>query len=196
MKIFISCSFDPSTRSILELIKSVMRMYQIEVFISDEAEAKPLGELIKGHVRGSDALLAILTKRKSVFVQNEIGIAYGSNIPVFAIVQRDVEVEGILQHISTYDTFNAEDPTSIVNAVSNIARKIIASKPAEEKGTIYKLFKNKRERIIFQLGTHGAAHQLFILLLVNDISPVFYDFYKRYHEREFQRLEDELKCIE
>lgn len=170
-------------------------MYRIEVFVSGEVEPKPPPESIRGHIKSSDALFAIVTREKSEWVQNEIGIAYATNILVYAIVEENLEIGGIIPQIVIYERFNPQDPSSIVNVISRVAKKIKETRP-EEKAEIYRLFKNKRERIIYEIGAHAASHQLFILLKLNDISPAFYDLYREYHENELNKLIEELKQLE
>lgn len=171
-------------------------MYKIDAFLSGGVEAQPISESIKKHIKGSDAFLAILTEKQSAWVQNEIGIAFAADIPIYAIVQEGIEVKGALPQVTIYEPFDQKNPISIMTALGKVAAEISKSKTEEEIGEIYKLFKNKREHIIFKLGTHGASEQLFILLLLKDISPAFYDIYRKFHHQEFGRLKKELEQLQ
>jgi hypothetical protein len=196
LKVFISCSFDPIAENVIDLARSIFRMHKIDAFVSGGVESKPVSESIKGHIRGSDAFLAMLTERQSAWVQNEIGIAFDANIPIYALVQRGIKVEGILPQVTTYELFDLKNPLSVATAIAKVAAKISESKIEDEIGEIYKMFKNKRERIIYELGIHGASEQIFILLLLKDISPSFYDIYRNFHHQELERLEKELEQLE
>jgi len=128
LTVFISCSFDPETRKIADFVQSILRQNQIDVFISGQAEAKSLPESIRSQIRGSEALLTIITPRHSAWVQNEIGIAYEARKPVYAIVQKGVETGGILPHITVYQTFDPDDQSTLVDAIEGIAGKIFESR--------------------------------------------------------------------
>lgn len=128
MTIFISCSFDPQTRKIADLVQSVLKQNNIDVFISGQVEAKSLPESIGSQIRGSEAFLTIVTPRHSAWVQNEIGIAFEAKKPVYAIVQKGVEIEGILPHITVYEPFDPNDQTSIIGPIQRIVNKIFESR--------------------------------------------------------------------
>lgn len=195
MKIFISCRFHTSTKSLINLAKLIFKVYEIDAYVSGEVEPKPLPESIKKHIRGSDALFAIVTRKQNSWVQNEIGIAYGEGIPIYAIVEEGCK-EGILEHITIYKPFNLDKQKSIIDAISEVAGKINESRTEEDNPKIYKFFKNKRERIIYNIGRHASAEQIFILLILNDINPYFFEIYKATHKREYERLKNELKLLE
>ncbi len=95
-----------------------------------------------------------------------------------------------------YKSFNLENPKSIIDAISEVARKIDDSRTEEDDPKIYKLFKNKRERIIYKIGSQAAAEQIFILLILKDINPAFFEIYKAAHKMELERLKKELKLLE
>jgi len=183
-------------KSVIELAKSVFKMYRIDVFISGEAEPQPLPESIKKHIRGSDTFFAILTEKHSDWIQNEIGIAYEANIPIYAIVQENLEVEGILPFIVIYEKFNLKNPLSIIGAISRVVEKIDESRTEGETAEIYKMLKNKRERVIYEIGRHASSEQIFLLLLLEDLNPAFFKLYQELHHQELERLMKDLKLIE
>jgi len=84
---------------------------------------------------------------------------------------------------------------TIIEAISEVVRKINDSR-TEENAEIYKLFKNKRERVIYEIGTHAAASQIFLLLNLNDLNPLLSNLYRTVHEKELERLVEELKLLE
>lgn len=194
LKIFISCSFNSSTKSIIDLTKSICKMYRMDAFVSGETEPNNLPESISRHIKGSDAFFAIVSKEQSPWVQSEIGIAYEADIPIYAIVEEGSNL-GILKHITIYKPFKSNNEKIIIEAISEVVRKINDSR-TEENAEIYKLFKNKRERVIYEIGTHAAASQIFILLTLNDLNPLLYNLYQNVHEKELERLTEELKLLE
>lgn len=183
-------------KSVIELAKSVFQMYRIDVFISGEVEPQPLPESIKKHIRGSDTFFAILTEKHSDWIQNEIGIAYEAGIPIYAIVQENLEVEGILPFIVIYEKFNLKNPLSIIGAISRVVEKIDESRTEGETAEIYKMLKNKRERIIYQVGIHAASYRTLLLLILKDLNPAFFEVYNYFHEKELEKLLEELKLLE
>lgn len=128
MSIFISCSFDPETKNIAGSVKNIFEQNRIDVCISGQAEAKSLPESIRDKIRNSEALLTLITEKHSNWVQNEIGIAYDAGKPVYGIVQKGVKVEGILPHITIYETYDPSNPQAIESPVKNIIGKILASR--------------------------------------------------------------------
>jgi len=196
LRVFVSCVFNASTEQMIKLVKEIFKMYKIEVFVSGEVEPKPLPESIKSHIKGSDAFFAIVTKEKSEWVQNEIGIAYSFDIPIYAIVEENLEIGGVLSHITIYGRFNLQNPMSIIQAISSVAERISETQTEGETAEIYRLFKNRREQLIYKIGANAAAHQIFLLLLLEDLSPAFYETYKDFHKNELDKLIEELKQIE
>lgn len=195
MKVFISCRFDSSTKSPIECARAIFKLYGIDAFVSGEVEAEPLSENIRKHIRGSDVFFAIVTKKDNVWIHNEIGIAYEAGIPIYAIIENGFK-EGILKYIITYKSFELENQDSIINAISEVARKINESRIEEDNPEIYRLFKSKRERIIYNIGVHAAAEQVFLLLDLHDFNPNLYEVYKSLHHNELERFKKELELLQ
>lgn len=89
--------------------------------------------------------------------------------------------------MTIYEKVDLKDPMSLITVVGNVVEKISELKSEEEIGEIYKMFKNKRERIIYKLGLHAASEQLFLLLLLEDVSPIFFKTYQKFHHLQLQR---------
>ncbi|NVM55780.1 MAG: TIR domain-containing protein [Candidatus Helarchaeota archaeon] len=111
-----------------ESVKSIFEQSKIDACISGQAEAKSLPESIRDKIRNSEALLTLITEKHSNWVQNEIGIAYDANTPVYAIVQKGVRVEGILPYITVYETYDSTKPQAIESPVKSIIGKILRSR--------------------------------------------------------------------
>jgi hypothetical protein len=124
MGIFISCSFGTYSKPIADWVQSTFKYAGVDAYISGQVEAKSLPESVKQHIRSSEAMIVIVTQGHSEWVQNEIGISYDAGIPVYAIVQDDVEVRGILPHITIYEKFSVSDPSSLIEPVKRIIEKI------------------------------------------------------------------------
>lgn len=136
-KAFISCRFPPD-----ETVKNICEMLQPEIstYISQDVKSGNLPTRIKEKIAASDCLVAILTEQgNSAFVQNEVGIAFALNKPIFAIYEETVDVGGIQPYLSTFIKYKrdkigdlAKDLHSLkVAASTEISSREIAGAPDE-----------------------------------------------------------------
>lgn len=120
---FISCRFP-----VEETVKTICKMLQPEIIpcVSDDVTFGTLPQKIRERIAAADCLIVIITSAgSSPFVENEIGMAFALDKPIFAIYERGVEVGGIQPHLGTYVQYHAED-------IAAIATEIIGLKAAVE----------------------------------------------------------------
>jgi len=136
--IFISCSFDKYTKGLADWIKSQLANNGIKAYLSGQMEARSLASTIKEKITSSEAMLVIITEKHSAWVQNEIGIAYKADVPIYALVQdyvlteegkcKKIQPEGILEYITIYERFDAYHPDTITSSIDKFIQKIQQSR--------------------------------------------------------------------
>jgi hypothetical protein len=105
-KVFLSLRFDDEfNRKLAEKVRNELRHYGLECVIAGDLTRAPPPEVIRSTILACDALLAIITPNESDWIQNEIGIAYAGDMPVYALVQEGVKVGGLLPRITSYVHF-------------------------------------------------------------------------------------------
>jgi hypothetical protein len=104
-KLFVSLKFDKFGETVSGHVRDELRHHGVECVIAGDITKAPPPEVIRSLILASDGLLAIITSDQSDWIQNEIGIAYAANIPVYGLVEEGVEVNGLLPQITTYIRF-------------------------------------------------------------------------------------------
>lgn len=105
-KLFLSLKFDDEfSKMVAEKVRNELRHYGIECVIAGDLTKIPPPEVVRSSILASDALLAIITSSQSDWIQNEIGIAYACDMPVYGLVREGVEVGGLLPKITSYVNF-------------------------------------------------------------------------------------------
>lgn len=195
-QIFISCKFDEESRAIARLLKSKLKRYKINAIISDNPSSKSVAERIRIDIKESSALVAIVTENIS-WVHNEIGMAYANKIPIYVLKNESVKSKGLIPYVTAYQQFNKESPKSVKESVTRISKSLVNEVRFRDEfeATILENFKNKREELAYEIGAHAASSQLFLLLLMNDINPLFWETYRKFHEWQIKRLLKELNKL-
>lgn len=119
---FFSHSARDEDEKVVKFFKSLLKMYCVESYrVEEDIRPIPALEKIEEGIRNSDFVFAVLTKRyeykaygqygwkASEYIQNEIGMAYAYHKPVIAVVERGVDVEGVLPDITWYHYFDRGD---------------------------------------------------------------------------------------
>ena len=100
MKVFISHS--TKDMDIVEKFRELIEP-KIETYVAakDPQPGKPLWGKIEANIKGSNYLVAIMTKNgsRSEMVQSEIATAHANKIPVIPIIEEGVSLQGILSGI-------------------------------------------------------------------------------------------------
>jgi len=113
---------------------------EITPYLSEDVKLGSLPHRLKEKISAADCLVAILTDEgNSAFIQNEVGIAFALNRPIFAIYEEGVDVGGIQPYLSTFIKYSSSDVAAIarelvslkLTAASEIASREIAGAPEE-----------------------------------------------------------------
>jgi hypothetical protein len=127
---FISCRFPPS-----EVVAQICELLRPDVtpHIATDVKAGSLPTRIKAKIGESDCLVAILTEQgNSAFVQNEVGIAFALNKPIFAIYEEHIDVTGIQPYLSTFIKYPTGDLASIARDITSLKLAITQEVAARE----------------------------------------------------------------
>jgi nucleoside 2-deoxyribosyltransferase len=91
----------------------------------DDQPGAYLSEKVKTSITGSDCVLAVMTKNgsRSKWVHEEIGAAYALNKPVIPVVEKGVNVEGVLEG-KQYIEFDKNYPNQAYERVHAYLSKI------------------------------------------------------------------------
>jgi len=128
---FVSCKFPPdeTVLQICEMLKP-----DINPYISVDVKVGSLPHMLREKISAQDCLIVILTKGgSSEWVQNEVGIAFALNKPIFAIYEESASISGIQPYLSTFITYkesNVANSASQINALKATAKTEIDSREA------------------------------------------------------------------
>jgi hypothetical protein len=130
--IFLSGSFAPEDRELLEWFEQILWALEFEVRSAKETEPRPPAEKIREMIQRSSGVVAILTRRSKVdgrdawtppaWTQNEIGIAYDCEKPIVSLIEIGVEAEGLIPLIGDYIRF---DRSNLVTDAPKIIRHLL-----------------------------------------------------------------------
>ena len=101
-RLFLSLDFK-SDLLLAQQIKDELKHHGVEGVIAGDLAKEPPPEVVRGLILSSDGLLAIITSEDDEWIQNEIGIAYAADLPVYGMVKVGVSVGGLLPQITTYE---------------------------------------------------------------------------------------------
>ena len=148
-KIFLSASSREEDESLVNWFKKIIEDYQLKIiFATDILQPRPPHDKIRDLIRNSSGFVGILTRRQKIedsnlwkgpdWVQNEIGIAFDCEKPLFIFIENDVDDQGITNRITDYIKFdrkNIEDHEGKVrNAIRELSKLLIDD--TEEKGIV------------------------------------------------------------
>lgn len=120
---FISCRLPAD-----DTVENICQMLQPDIvpYISRDVKFGVLPNRIRERIASSDCLIVVLTgSGSSAFVQNEVGIGYALNKPIFAIYKRDINVGGIQPYLSTFIEYSTEDVPSIATDIVSLKAEIV-----------------------------------------------------------------------
>ena len=124
MKVFISHS--TKDMDIVERFRKLIEP-KIETYVAakDPQPGKPLWAKIEANIKGSNYLVAIMTRNgsRSEMVQSEIATARANKIPVIPIIEEGVSLKGILAGIE-YITFDNNHPDQALKDASIYLSKL------------------------------------------------------------------------
>ena len=131
--IFISCSFDPFSKSYGETVGSIFQQYGVDAYIAEHPDSGALPDVLKSYVQKSDALVALVTAQESAWQQTELTWAHEFNKPVYGIVQEGIEPRGILPYITKYANFSPANPETLQAAIEKIVSSISEMKRKQQR---------------------------------------------------------------
>ncbi|MHC1610221.1 MAG: hypothetical protein ACXQTW_01225 [Candidatus Methanospirareceae archaeon] len=114
---FFSHSAEREDEKIVEFLEGFLRLWGIEAKLLERDPRPPNVETIRQMIEETDMTFVLITKRyiceedrqfawkASEWIQNEIGIAYAYDKPVLALVEKGVNIRGILPQITWYYEF-------------------------------------------------------------------------------------------
>lgn len=115
---FISCRFpiDKDVEKICSMLEP-----DIVPYISTDVKIGSLPHRLREKIGIADCLIAILTEAgSSAFIQNEVGIAFALNKPIFAIYEQSVDVSGIQPYLSTFIKYDGKDLAASAKQISSL----------------------------------------------------------------------------
>jgi len=127
---FLSCSFAPDDRDLIEFFKRLIRSFDIEPHTYDYQEIGRVPEKIKERIVMSDCLVAIATRRTKLetsesawicpdWIQHEIALANAYKKPIALFVEEGVKIEGLIAMEERRQEFRRDQ---LLDAIDKIAR--------------------------------------------------------------------------
>lgn len=153
---FISCCFplDATVKNICNMLRP-----EIVPYVSTDVKLGSLPNILREKIARADCLIAILTEKGSTaFIQNEVGIAFGLDKPIFAIYEESVNVQGIQPYLSTYIKYQKGDEASIAKQLVSLKSEVIEQITSREiEGSPKELLENLRKNGIIGIYPDRAA---------------------------------------
>jgi len=121
---------------------------EISPYVSRDVKFGSLPQRLKERIASTDCLIVILTEQgSSDLVQNEVGIAFALNKPIFAIYEDSVNVTGIQPYLSTFIKYNQCNVAAIARDIASLKVTVateIASREitGPQEGLLANLSKN------------------------------------------------------
>jgi hypothetical protein len=128
-KAFLSCSFAPEDKEIVDFFTNIIKSFEIEPELYDYQTIGRVSDEVKAHIIRSDCLIAIATRRKKIegsdywtypdWIQHEITLANAYNKPIAIFFEEGVQIEGFIGMEERREKFVRED---LVRNVDKITR--------------------------------------------------------------------------
>jgi len=97
---------DELSQRIVDTARSELRNHGIEAVVAGDLNRTPPPEIVRSTLLACDALLVIITSSPvTEWINNEIGIAYAADMPIYGLVKESISVGGILPGITSYFRF-------------------------------------------------------------------------------------------
>jgi len=117
-------------------LKGQLQLCGINVRIAEEnpMPGNLLSQKIVDSIKASDCVIAILSSEgtRSKWVDNEVGIAFGTGKHVIPIVEKGVKVEGVLEG-REYITFDSNNPLSAFGMVISYVHQLKLKKDEADR---------------------------------------------------------------
>lgn len=116
---FLSCSFSPDDKEVLEFFTKMIEAFDIDAFVYDYQEIGRLSDKVKENIIKSDCLIAIATRRNKIegseywacadWIQHEIALAHAYNKAIAVFVEDAVKIEGLIALEERRERFGRHD---------------------------------------------------------------------------------------
>jgi hypothetical protein len=113
--VFIACRFQDYDSGIAKWFEDKLKSFDLATNFGKVAKNSPAPDKILSLIQSSDILLAIVTKPPSLWVQNEIGIAYALGKPIIAFYEKGIDEKGFYPQISDCIEFSRNDLDEIID---------------------------------------------------------------------------------
>ena len=148
---FFSHSAEREDEKIVEFVEGFLRLWGIEAKLLERDPRPSNVETIRQMIEETDMTFVLITKRyiceedrqfawkASEWIQNEIGIAYAYDKPVLALVEKGVNIRGILPQITWYYEFERSRmdspaiPVEFFNRLQNTIDYVEEERREEER---------------------------------------------------------------
>lgn len=131
-KAFLSCSFAPEDKEIVDFFKRIIKSFDIEPEIYDYQEISRVSDKVKTNIIRSDCLIAIATRRKKIegsdywtypdWIQHEIALANAYNKPIAIFFEDGVQIEGFIGMEERRERFARDD---LIGNIDKIAKFLL-----------------------------------------------------------------------
>lgn len=129
-KAFISCSFSPEDRAIVEFIKRLLSALNFNAIVYDRVEVENLTTSVEELIRTSDCMIALATRRSRIvdadawttsdWIHQEVAFARAHAKPIALFVERGVRMSGFVDTEVRRVTFSRESLTDTVDQVVSL----------------------------------------------------------------------------
>jgi len=146
---FLSCSFAPEDRLIVDFFKEYIESFGFDVVKYDFQEPVTLPDGVKNHIQNADCLIAIATRRHHIqepkmehekedswicpeWIEHEVVYAYAVGKPVAIFAETSVRVKGLIEREERYQRFSREE-TELLHGVHQFNRFLLALRDMLER---------------------------------------------------------------
>jgi hypothetical protein len=145
--VFIACRFQEGDREVIKWFEEKVNMYGLATILGnkDKRNSPPIDKILS-QIQSSDILLAIVTNPPSLWVQNEIGMAYALGKKIIAFYEKGIDDNrGFYPFISDYIEFSRDNLDEITDSTNRLINSCLRnldssiSSPPVDKDSI-KLF--------------------------------------------------------
>lgn len=132
-KCFVSCSFDPEDKVIVDFARDLLQGVDLEPYVADWPRETNTEKKVRDAIERCDCLLAVATAAKPVkarktvdtkpWIHTELGMARGLRKPAAVLLERGVRAKGLLDQLGDYVEF---DRGNLIAAAGKIVARMTA----------------------------------------------------------------------
>ncbi len=123
-KIFLSINFDSNYEFLTKPILEIAEEEEINLHIADPgSSAKNPPENVKNNLKSVEGILVLMHK-ESNWIRNEIGMAFGLNLPIFLLCSNDLKINDIARFLTSYKKIDFSDSDKLKKSTKNAFSKL------------------------------------------------------------------------